>query len=193
MKNKVIIIPTIIVLFFGGIFFLRQVPNYVMSGHWQFLYYRIIDLQSFAKKHNYMFFPKLYKSEAEAYLSVAVPQAKKDMDKVIIEAYELYKDYVNNQSPKMSTEEYKNKLNELELQLNLEIGLKVYIDLLKITDKYLLIPFGLLPTDWSGNWAECFMPYFEKYDVDKSELVELENFLELKQQELNIIRNKFDN
>ena len=193
MKNKVIIILTIIVLFCGGIFFLRQVPSYVMSGHWQFLYYQIIDLQSFAKKHNHMFLPKLYKSEAEAYLSVAVPQAKRDMDKVLIEVDRLYQDYVNNQSKQKSSEYYGIKLNEFELQLNLEIGLKVYIDLLKITDKYLLIPFGLLPTDWSGNWAECFMPYFEKYDVDKSELVELENYLEIKLQELNIIRNKFDN
>ena len=193
MQNKVIIILPIIVLFCGGIFFLRQVPSYVMSGHWQFLYYQIIDLQSFAKKHNHMFLPKLYKSEAEAYLSVAVPQAKKDMDKVLIEVDRLYQDYVNNQSKQKSSEYYGIKLNEFELQLNFEIGLKVYIDLLKITDKYLLIPFGSLPTDWSGNWAECFMPYFEKYGVDRSELVELENYLEIKLQELNIIRNKFDN
>ena len=186
-------IKTIIVLFCCGLLLVRQVQNYVMNGHWQFLYYHVVNIQDFSKKHNYLFFPKLYKSEVEKYLSFAIPQAKKDMDTVLIKANKLYDDYTNKPSKNLSSEVLSDKLYESELQLKLEIELKIYIDLLKITDKYLLIPFGPLPTDWIGNWAECFMPYFEKYNIDDSGLIELGNYLDIKLKELNMIEEKFNN
>ena len=189
MKNKLIIISILVFLFFGSFVFLRQLPHIVMSGHMQFLYHQITDLQEYAKKHNCMFFPGHYKSEVETYLAAEVPRAKKEMDEIIKEADRLYEDFLKNPSKKLSLQDYGEKLNDYERALE-SLEFSVYVDILHITDKYLLIPFGGYPTDWSGALAECFYPYFKKYNVDDSQLVELGNYLEQKQNELNKISKK---
>ncbi len=189
MKNKLTIISILVFLFFGSVVFLRQIPHIVMNGHLQFLYYRITNLQEYAKTHNCMFFPQHYKSEVETYLSVEVPKSKKEMDKIIKEADGLYENFLKNSSKKLSLQDYGQQLNDYESALD-SVEFKVYADILDITDKYLLIPFGGYPTDWSGALAKCFYPYFEKYNVDDSQLIELGNYIEQKQNELNKISKK---
>lgn len=192
MKFKIIIIITLIFLI--CLLILRQVPYCAMRGFCQGMgmYYQVVTLQNFAKEHNKMFFPKLYKSEVEKYMQTAIPTAEKGMDKTISEANELYNDYLKNTAKRHSVSEYSEKFYDFESELD-TYEFQVYVEIFDITDKYLLIPFGGLPTDSSGAFADIFYPYFKKYNVDYSGLIEFDTYYDKKQKELNKIKEKFDN
>lgn len=192
MRLKLIILISLISLLIGCLIFLRTLPRLVMEGHFQSLCYKVIDVQNFAKIHNKMFFPQLFKREVENYMTKSIPQAQKEMDEVIEEANELYSDFLKNPAKELSRKDYEIKFDNYERALDsCEFG--VYVGILHITDKYLLIPFGGLPTDWSGTIAEVFMPYFEEYNINYSNLRELGNYLDQKQTELNKINDKIRN
>lgn len=191
MKKKMIIAVIFTILVISCYIFIRLLPTYFIHKQIHWTYVSAIRLQEFAGKHNIMFFPKLYKSNIEKYLETAVPAAEKEMDKVIIKASAIYDDYIKNPSKELSLQDHKIKVGNYEDVIDY-IELEVYIGALKITDNYLLIPFGALPTCYSDIWASAFLPYMKKYNADYSKLVELGNYLLKKQEELQQIIEKLD-
>lgn len=189
MKTKIIILLFLIIVLIGGYLFIRALPTIFINKPIHFTYVAALKVQEIAGKNNQLFFPEQYKKEVEKYLAESVPKSEKEIDKTILEVNKLYDDYLKNPSKELSLQDYANKLNDYERELD-SIGLDVYIEVLKITDKHLLIPFGALPTCYRDVWANAFMPYIEKYNIDYKKLIELEKYIDNQHKELNEISDK---
>ena len=107
----------------------------------------------------------------------------------LIDATNLFTKFLNESSKEKSYNDYISRIDGYKTQVN-STELDIYINLLKITDKHLLIPFGSLPTCACDIWASAFMPYFEQSGVNYEKLIELGFYVIKKQEELDKIRDE---
>ena len=186
--NKSTLIFLVLLLALGSFLFLRSIPLRMSSRPLKVTYDVAIKMQDFANQHNHLFFHKRYKAEIEEYISSAVPKAEKEMDEIVLEAEKYCNDYKNNPDKEKLKEEFENKLYDYERSLD-SPDFWLYVGLSEIQDKYLLIPFGGLPTDWSGSYADILLPYFNKYKIDYSGLIAFGKYYNKKLEELRKLHN----
>lgn len=192
MKKHTIILTVIISLLLVSYGFIRLLPTKLINLPSPVLYNAAIKLQDFALKHNMMIFPSIYKSEIEKHFEKSLPEGKKQADEVMLKVQEYHNKFMAKNNKILLRQDYLNKMDDYEIELE-GILFDVYAEALKITDKYLLIPIGGLPTSYYDVIENAFYPYSRKYNVNLSKAIELDNYVFSKQDEIEKYIHKVSN
>ena len=184
IKKKIFTLILLTVLGPSGFFFLRGFPSKMITSKIPLLYYAACTMQGFALEHNTLFFPERYKTEIEDFMLTKVPEAQENIDKIMFEMNEYYENFVNDNT----TEKFFfDKMDDFERALDSE-EYSIYSDLSDITDKYLLLQIGELPSNWADVISDYLSPYFERSEVNTADLKKLNEYLEQKKQILKEYR-----
>ncbi len=189
MKTKIFILAPLIIFILSGFLFLRMLPTFYANIDNSIIYDLGSIVQAFAEKHNKLFFPQRYKNKIEQYMNNEIPNATNKIDNVMKDFKNYHKEYIQKPVIYSSKEEYCNKINEYEIELD-TLHFYLYVDLSKITDEYLLIPIGNIPTDNSIPYDEILSFYFAKYKIDDNKLKTFNLHVYEQNNELNNCRKK---
>lgn len=189
MKTNFFILALLIIFILSGFLFLRMLPTFYANIDNSIIYDLGSIVQAFAEKHNKLFFPQRYKNKIEQYMNNEIPNVTNKIDNIMKDFKNYHKDCQENPSAFLSKDEYCNKINEYEIELD-TLQFHLYVDLSKITDEYLLIPIGNIPTDNSIPYDEILSSYFAKYKIDDSKLKTFNLYVYEQNNELNNCRKK---
>ena len=183
--KKEIIYTVLTVLFFSGF---RMMPSKLPDFTNPDFYHTAAFIQKIALKHNKLFFLNLYRKEIENSISQIAPQAQEKINEVMLEADERYSNFLNNPEKESDYKKYFNEMDEFERMLDSEEFI-VYSELLRTTDKYLLICIGPLPMDWKETLKNVLFSYFDKFNVNYERLNEVRDYLNENKKKLDEYRN----